>query len=80
MISCPMVVLTLVFWVSCLNICNDNVIPFLLENLEYNGHYLLNSEYLLRLYLPCTSLLASLHVWEYVCIVSLLDFFSQTTL
>lgn len=28
----------------------------------------------LHLFLPCASLLASLHVWEYVCMVSLLDF------
>lgn len=41
----------------------------------YNGRNLLNSEYLLCLFLPYTSLLASLHMWEYVCVVSLLDFF-----
>lgn len=41
----------------------------------YNGQKLLNSEYLLCLFFPCTSLLASLHMWEHVCIVSLLGFF-----
>lgn len=41
----------------------------------YNGQKLLNSEYLLCLFLPCTYLLASLHMWEHVCIVSVLDFF-----
>lgn len=43
MISYPWVVLTLVFWLSCfdfgiLNICNDDVTPFILGNLVYSGH------------------------------------------